>query len=299
MNATTPISDEVRYRAAVGPRADYYVPRFLSFDRPGASKASWNWPAFFVTFPWMLYRRMWLTALVVFLISIGVGIVAGVVTAMLGEHSGSLAGLAIAVIYSFILVPLFANALYHAHIKRRIASVTQSGLDEVQSVRALERGPQTSVVAVIIVVLILGVVYVFGILAALAIPAYQDYTIRAQVTEGIVLASEAKAAVVTAYVKDGHWPADLASAGMDQARTGKYVSSITIDRGTIQIEYGKEANPQLADQVLSIRPTLAGSGDVQWSCGYAEDYGNEPSTGEAGPNNTSVPVKYLPRQCRQ
>jgi Tfp pilus assembly major pilin PilA len=298
MNATIPINDEVRYRAAVGPRADYYVPRFLSFDRPGASKASWNWPAFFVTLPWMLYRRMWLTALVVFLISMGVGIVEAVLVPMVGEHLGLLVAIAVAVIYSFILIPMFANALYHAHIKRRIAKVTQSGLDEVQSVRALERGPHTSVVA-LIVVLVLGVVYIFGILAAIAIPAYQDYTIRAQVTEGLAIASEAKAAVVTAYVKDGHWPADLARAGMDQAPTGKYVSSITIDRGTIQIEYGKEANPQLAHQVLSIRPTLAGSGDVQWSCGYAENYGNEPSTGEAGPNNTSVPVKYLPRQCRQ
>jgi hypothetical protein len=86
MNATTPINDEVRYRAAVGPRADYYVPRFLSFDRPGASKASWHWPAFFVSFPWMLYRRMWRTALVVFLISIGVGIVEAIVLPIVGEQ---------------------------------------------------------------------------------------------------------------------------------------------------------------------------------------------------------------------
>ena len=57
MNATE-TSREKLYRAAVGPRADFYVPLFLRFDQAGASGRSWNWSAFFVSFYWFLYRRM-------------------------------------------------------------------------------------------------------------------------------------------------------------------------------------------------------------------------------------------------
>ena len=47
------------YRAAVGPNADFYIPKFLRFDQPGAARTSWNWPAFFASFYWFLYRRMY------------------------------------------------------------------------------------------------------------------------------------------------------------------------------------------------------------------------------------------------
>jgi type IV pilus assembly protein PilA len=201
------------------------------------------------------------------------------------------------VIYSFILIPMFANALYHAEIKRRIARVSQSGLDEVQAVRALERGPHTSLVALIIV-LVLSVVYVIGILAAIAIPAYQDFTIRAQVYEGLNLASEPKAAVTSAFIKDGHWPADLAEAGMTSAPSGKYVAAVTVDHGTVDIEFGNGAHNSIAGHVLSIRPTVSG-GEIIWTCGYATESGSDPATGAATPSATDVAAKYLPKQCRK
>ena len=73
------------------------------------------------------------------------------------------------------------------------------------------------------------VVAIIGILAAIAIPAYQDYTIRAQVSEGMVLASAAKAAVAETYLNTGVAPANREEAGMSGDATdtfGKYVSSI-------------------------------------------------------------------------
>jgi type IV secretory pathway VirB2 component (pilin) len=297
MNATAPITDEARYRAAVGPRADYYVPRFLSFDRPGGSKASWNWPAFFVTLPWMLYRRMWSTALVVFLISIAIGLVNAFLVPLIGSSLVALVALGTIVVYSFFLIPIFANALYHAHTKRRIAKVTQSGLDDLQAVRALERGPHTSMVALILV-LVLGVTWIFGILAAIAIPAYQDFTMRSQVMEGIVLASDAKAAVTNAYIRDGRWPADLAEAGLQPPPSAKYVLAVTVDHGTVNIEYGRAAHQSIAGHVLSLRPTLSGE-EVVWTCGYATATGSDPATGAAGAAATDVPEKLLPRMCRE
>ena len=94
------------------------------------------------------------------------------------------------------------------------------------------------------------VVAIIGILAAIAIPAYQDYTIRAQVTEGLNLAGAVKAAVAETYARRGAWPADLADAGRRPARRrsrGKYVTGV--DRrptARITIAYGNQANATIA-----------------------------------------------------
>jgi hypothetical protein len=76
MEAVSTQDMEGLYRAAVGEKkADFYVPKFVRFDRPGASRLSWNWPAFFVSFYWFLYRRMYATwAIYSLLIPIGIGV---------------------------------------------------------------------------------------------------------------------------------------------------------------------------------------------------------------------------------
>ncbi|HZF16765.1 MAG TPA: pilin [Steroidobacteraceae bacterium] len=297
MNDPLTITDEQRYRAAVGPKGDFYVPKFLRFDA-GGSKQSWNWPAFFLGVVWMLYRRMWSTAVYLFLISIGLGLIeALIVEPGVGKQMADVIGYGIN-LACMLVVGVIANALYHRRIKLRITSVAQSGLDDFQVFRALERGPHTSMVGVIIGALFL-ILVVAGILAAIAIPAYQDYTIRAQVTEGLLLASPAKAAVAESFNRDGHWPADLQEARMTSAPAGKYVSALAIDHGTIQITYGNAANALIAGKTLSIRPTVSAKWDVVWSCGYAEGDGREPGTGEAAANATSIAMKYLPISCRQ
>src|ERR1700736_5568240 len=62
MEAASTQDMEALYRSAVGAKkADFYVPKFVGFDQPGASRLSWNWPAFFFSFYWFLYRRMYAT----------------------------------------------------------------------------------------------------------------------------------------------------------------------------------------------------------------------------------------------
>src|SRR5215468_11097422 len=87
------------------------------------------------------------------------------------------------------------------------------------------------------------VVAIIGILAAIAIPAYQDYTIRAQVSEGMNLAAAAKAAVSEYFLNRGQAPTTRLVAGMSQTATdtsGKYVASVDVQNGTILITYGNE-----------------------------------------------------------
>ena len=141
------------------------------------------------------------------------------------------------------------------------------------------------------------VVAIIGILAAIAIPAYQDYTIRAQVTEGLNLAADMKAGVAEQFAQTGQWPPNNAALGISLVKSGKYVTGVLITTGTISITYGGvNANTNLAGTLLSLVPTTSANGDVIWNCGNKAIVGN--AVPAAGANLTTVTPKYLPSTCR-
>jgi type IV pilus assembly protein PilA len=128
------------------------------------------------------------------------------------------------------------------------------------------------------------VVAIIGILAAIAIPAYQDYTIRAQVSEGLNLSGAAKAAVTEFYQDQGVPPITNAEAGLDGAIAGKYVATVLVGaNGVITVTYGGDANLNLVNAgTLLMTPDFATSpGSVQWGCSSA-----------------GIPNKWLPAACR-
>jgi type IV pilus assembly protein PilA len=144
------------------------------------------------------------------------------------------------------------------------------------------------------------VVAIIGILAAIAIPAYQDYTIRAQVTEGLNLAGDLKAAVAENFAATGAWPLDNAAVGVTAVKSGKYVAGVLISTGTINITYGLQANANLtATPVLSLRPRLSANQDVIWVCGRAAAPAGATDPAVASTADaTTVVAKYLPKTCR-
>ncbi|MEO8225131.1 MAG: pilin [Gammaproteobacteria bacterium] len=141
------------------------------------------------------------------------------------------------------------------------------------------------------------VVAIIGILAAIAIPAYQDYTIRAQVTEGLSLASALKANIGEYYADKGAWPADITAAGLTTSPTGKYVLGVAIDTGTIVITYGDQANTNIANQKMSIKPWLSANNDVIWVCGNNVAPGTVQAD-SSGAADTTLEEKYMPSSCR-
>jgi len=132
------------------------------------------------------------------------------------------------------------------------------------------------------------VVAIIGILAAIAIPAYQDYTIRSQVSEGLSLAAGAKTAMAEYYNNTGSFPSDNAEAGLASASSisGKYVTQVDVSGGgTIEITYGNEANTAISGNTLLLSAITSSGGSVAWTC--------KPGTGNSGVN-----TKYLPTNCR-
>jgi type IV pilus assembly protein PilA len=124
-------------------------------------------------------------------------------------------------------------------------------------------------------------VAIVGILAAVALPAYQDYTIRAQVTEGMALASGAKVVVAETQSQFGALSTMLAGdfVGFDGAK-GKYVDSVAIgDAGVITATFGGSANTKIAGQTLLLTPTEETEGNLSWGC------------------SSSAEQKYLPKSC--
>src|SRR3974377_550850 len=102
------------------------------------------------------------------------------------------------------------------------------------------------------------VVAIIGILAAIAIPAYQDYTIRAQISEGLNLAAPAKAGVSESYSSNGTLPATNAAAGTAATTTdisGKYVSAVAVGAGgVITVTYGNQANTRVLARTVKMTP---------------------------------------------
>ncbi len=145
------------------------------------------------------------------------------------------------------------------------------------------------------------VVAIIGILAAIAIPAYQDYTIRAQVTEGLNLSAALKASVSEEFADSGLWPPNLGTLGITNPPTGRYVTGITITTGSIQVTYGNDANATLVlTPLLAIKPYVSANLDVIWICGNATPPAGagEAGTGASGNLVTSVLNKYMPSSCR-
>jgi type IV pilus assembly protein PilA len=111
------------------------------------------------------------------------------------------------------------------------------------------------------------VVAIIGILAAIAIPAYQDYTIRAQVSEGLNLSGGAKAAVTEFYQDRGAWPTDNAEAGLEAAGNivGKYVLSVGAAGQVITVTYGLAAHTIISGQTLTLTAN-DNLGSIGWAC---------------------------------
>jgi type IV pilus assembly protein PilA len=142
------------------------------------------------------------------------------------------------------------------------------------------------------------VVAIIGILASLAIAAYQTYTVRSQVSEGIAFASGAKVPIVDAYSRNRVLPASRIEAGMspDPAdSSGTYVTRLDIVNGRIDITFGNRAHPDIAAQTLSLTPYLASDNAIVWRCGNASP---PPGTELVEHLAPSVDARYLPSSCR-
>ena len=128
------------------------------------------------------------------------------------------------------------------------------------------------------------VVAIIGILAAVAVPMYLDYTVRAQISDGLSVAGGAKSSVTEYFQDRGVFPTNNAQAGVETAGNiqGKYVSSVTVADEVISIQYGNDANAQITGETVTLTADTSAAGSVQWACA----------------SGGVIADKHLPSACR-
>ncbi|HEZ4950381.1 TPA: pilin [Neisseria meningitidis] len=149
------------------------------------------------------------------------------------------------------------------------------------------------------------VIAIVGILAAVALPAYQDYTARAQVSEAILLAEGQKSAVTEYYLNHGIWPGNNTSAGVASASDikGKYVEKVEVAKGVITATMlSSGVNNEIKGKKLSLWAKRQ-NGSVKWFCGLpvertAPTTTNDDVTAANGNSNNGINTKHLPSTCR-
>jgi Tfp pilus assembly protein PilE len=281
------LTQDEMYQAVIGHKNQaYYLNHFSKFDADGKSSVTWHWPALFIPFYWLLYRKMWPQAILYF-VSPYIGLfVIGIAAAILGDSAATMIGILylIFVVALFIFPAMFANALYYKHCKNEIVRATARKFDKQRTLAELIGNGGTSGAA-LIVVLIFGFIAIIGILAAIAIPAYQDYTIKARLVQTYTIEQEAARTVDTYYNQHHTLPANLAEAGYTTPLPA-HIKSITInpENGTLVATL---TGAQIEGKTLLLTPSKDENNTITWAC-------------QNGINDSNtISDKYLPSACKQ
>jgi Protein of unknown function (DUF2628)/Pilin (bacterial filament) len=262
------------YKAIIGPNnQDYYLDMFADFDRDEAS-ATWHWPAFFTTFFWLFYRKMWRAVpiyfLVPYLLMPLLGVIGGTFLVSLGY-----------MLYTIGIVfwlPVYANALYYKHCKKQIAMVSASSADLQQQLSELSaKGGTSNVARMGVVVLVSGVV--LGIIAIFAIPAYQGYAIKTRTAQAYALGELAASKVSDFYMSHRAIPTSLSEAGFAEPMP-IYIRDIGMSprNGVVTVTMD---GPVVGGKSFTLEPSLGEGGQLNWRC-----------------MSEQIQDSYLPQQCR-
>ena len=257
--------DDEAWRAAIGPKnTDYYLSRFEARHASGAA-ARWHWPAFFVTFYWLLYRKLWGWALLYFIAPYIVLFMLGILAAVAGDSGARFVGplWILATLGFFVGPPLVANQVYFARCRaliERQRSVARSREHLLAQVEA--RGGTSHVAAIIVGVFV--VIALIGMLAAIALPAYNDYTKRAKVAEALVVGRQVAAQVGEHYQRTGALP-----LGLEQLPApvppSRYIDAMRLDPSNGVIEIGVVFGAAGGGKVYLV-PAKDADGRITWTC---------------------------------
>ena len=270
------MTDEEAWGAVIGDaNTSYYLERFARLAH--GDSGGWHWPGFFVTWYWMLYRKMWVPALVYFFQPyVTVMVLAGVAAA-----APAVAGLLYIVwIVAQLAVPgLFVNRWYYNHCMKKIRDVRARGGSKEQMLGRLEGLGGTSNILVIIVafvVIFMGI----GILAAVALPAYQTYTIKAKMSEAVLVGGDVTAAVGRSFEQTGQLPTDMDGLLAQATHHSTYVKGAELDSASGTVTLHVQPTPTVAGS-LQFVPSADNHHHLTWTC------------------TTSDLKRYVPQSCRQ
>lgn len=280
-NATLNPAEVTRqnFEAMVGPKNQhYYLPRFEAFEATGKTSLGWHWPAFFITFYWLLYRKMWLAALLYFILPYVVTTALGVVGAVVGEQGQMLVlgGYGVYCLAILLLPPMLANGLYYRHCQSKIRKAEAQYPERQRLLGYLQAKGGTSNV-ILFVVLIFGLIAVIGILAAIALPAYQQYTQKAKLMQVYHSGQSVTQELSLYYAEHQALPDNLSQLTLPQLAPQIAALQLDPEHGVLDVQLAAPASGQSLQFVAS----ADSNGALSWRC-----------------QSQTVPVRSLPPACR-
>jgi hypothetical protein len=279
------LPDAALWEAAVGKNSRYYLPRFSAFHRSGNRWRSWHWPALFIPVWWALYRKLWGAAAFFYFLPFLIFILAAVGVGASGPNNDVVSGaiLVACLPTNWFLSAIIANGWYYGRTKARVEEAKTRFPERVSQLAYLAvRGGTGG--AAFVVIGILAFIMLLGVLAAIALPAYQDYVLRAKVSETLAALQPLKQQVEDQWARYGSTPEELDLRSLPNE--GRYIGSVRYDRnggccGSIFIRFtGVES---LEGKTVSMAFVAQGRPDlsVTWVC-----------------RNVDAPERLLPRDCR-
>lgn len=263
---------ESDYQAIIGTsNTEFYLARFRRFDaNGGGALAGWNWPAFFFDLFWMLYRRMWGAAFGLLGIALLVGVFLSTLLSETElEGAGNLFGLA-----AKVLLGMCGNWLYYRRARKLIRKADEGfPSDPVGRAAFLQRRAGTS--AILWWLLLIPII---GILAAIAIPSYMDYTQKARLSEVMLGTAPYKLAVAEYALARGEWPDSADGLGLPSSGAGPAWVGYAVYFGVVSATIRDGGD--LDGGMILLTPSVT-EGVISWTC--------------SSPN---IPQRMLPSGCR-
>ncbi len=285
-----------RYKAAIGPKnTDYYLSHFQRFDN-NERAATWNWSAFFLAFPWLLYRKMWCWAIAYCLLPLTILLFNTVVSGSAKVAAGPISILCL--LAAVFGLPMYANALYHQRIKKQILEVKAIPGDEQTRLQWLARQGGTNNIGRILLRVVLPLLLIV-VLAAVVVPVYQAYSVRSKLSEALEAVALAKAGITSYVAEHGRYPADFGelNIGLGARPDSDIIASVTIDDvtdGTVKVVanvmsciWEGEPCSELNVKSFHLAGSINSDGSMSWVCLPGDTYGQN-----------AIKIGYLPADCR-
>lgn len=257
-------SQEKFYKAFVGCSSQhYYVSRFLAFDANKQTKLSWHWAAFFMTFLWLIYRKMWLAALSYFVLPTLLVIFFSLVLTAL--HINNIVVILLLFFSYFVgimlIPPLYANAWYYRHCQKKIqkAQITSPDVQFQLAMLSLKGGTCSPIIIFFLIL------FIIGNLSSVVIPRYQKYMQRTHLIRAVNIGQTASLEVSNFFQKNYNIPEHINAEFFLSDQERKIISTLEYNRknGTIKITM---AYPSFNNSILIFKPYFSSTNQITWKC---------------------------------
>ena len=268
------------FEEAIGPKnLEYYLKHFKRFENHERISITWNWAALFFNFFWFIYRKLYLIALLCMVLPIPYGLLHAFDYATpynLTEISS--AYLAVSAVMLLLFVPMFANAIYYSHLKKKIGYITDKTEDESKRIQKISSvgGTNKWLLALSLIFVIASSV---ATVSVIAIPAYEDRVRRATIVETIQIATDYRAAVEQYLIQHQRYPQSNLEAKLPTLVANTNIESILIlEKGIVMLKLSGDR--KLKGKSIKFVPTEQQGRIIGWRC-----FG------------LGIRHKYLPKDC--